>query len=147
MATENLLQSYSETQTEEWAFSFAKSLKPGDVIAISGSLGAGKTAICRGICKGLGFVGAVNSPSYAIVHEYPSEPPIYHLDLYRLKNAAELYDIGIELFAFSNGITLIEWPQIADDFPLNITHSVKIEICGENERVVKIEKNLCFAGN
>jgi tRNA threonylcarbamoyladenosine biosynthesis protein TsaE len=129
----------SELQTESWAFSFAKNLKPGDVVALKGGLGTGKTAICRGICKGLGFEGTVNSPSYAIVHEYPNEPPIYHIDLYRIKNAKDLYDIGIEIFAFSKGIALIEWPQMAGDFPLNITHKIEIEIIGDNEREISTE--------
>jgi len=92
--------------------------------------------ICGAICKGLGFEGWVNSPSYAIVHEYRHNPPIYHIDLYRLKTPTDLYDIGIELYTFSNGITLIEWPQMAGDFPLNITHSVKIKIIGESEREI-----------
>ena len=126
----------SEAQTEAFAFSFAKKLKPGDVVALQGELGAGKTAFCRGVCKGLGFSGVVNSPSYSIVHEYPNEPPIYHLDLYRLKNPSDLYDIGIDMFTFSSGITLIEWPQMAGDFPLNITHRIEIKITGENSREI-----------
>jgi len=130
----------SESQTESWAFSFAKSLKAGDVVALKGGLGAGKTAICRGVCKGLGFEGTVNSPSYAIVHEYQNEPPIYHLDLYRIKNAKDLYDIGIEIFTFSKGITLIEWPQMAGDFPLNITHKIEIDIISDDEREMSVEK-------
>jgi len=97
-----MFHSHSETQTETWALAFAKSLKPGDVVALEGDLGAGKTAICRGICKGLDFDGTVNSPSYAIVHEYQHNPPIYHLDLYRLKTPNDLHDIGIELYTFSN---------------------------------------------
>jgi len=115
----------------DFAFAFAKDLKPGDVIALEGDLGSGKTAFCRGICAGLGFDGVVNSPSYAIVHEYPNNPPIYHLDLYRLKNANDLYDLGID--GFSKGITLIEWPR---NFPLNVTHSVEFKIIGENEREI-----------
>jgi tRNA threonylcarbamoyladenosine biosynthesis protein TsaE len=129
----------SESQTESWAFSFAKSLKLGDVVALRGNLGAGKTVICKGICKGLGFNETVNSPSYAIAHEYPNEPPIYHLDLYRIKSASDLYDIGIEFFTFSNGITLIEWPQMAGDFSLNITHKIEIEIIDKNEREISVE--------
>ncbi|GBU26049.1 hypothetical protein R83H12_02728 [Fibrobacteria bacterium R8-3-H12] len=113
------------------AFSLAKSLKPGDVVALKGDLGAGKTAFCRGICEGLGFAGAVNSPSYAIVHEYPNKPPIYHLDLYRLKNDSDLCDTVID--DFSKGITLIEWPK---NFLLNITHSIEFKIISENEREI-----------
>ena len=136
-----MLHSHSESQTTLWALTFAKSLKPGDVVALEGDLGAGKTTICKGICKGLGFEGMVNSPSYSIVHEYPNNPPIYHLDLYRLKNTNDLYDIGIELFTFSKGITLIEWPQMAGDFPLNITYHIKIKIIDENERKISVGAN------
>jgi tRNA threonylcarbamoyladenosine biosynthesis protein TsaE len=131
---ENIFVTRSEQESLDWASTFAKNLKPGDVVALKGELGAGKTAICRGICKGLGFETGVNSPSYAIVHEYPSDPPIYHLDLYRLKTPTDLYDICIERFTFSKGITLIEWPQMAGEFPLNITHCIEIEIGGESER-------------
>jgi len=134
--TEGWLCSNSEAQTEIWASHFAKGLVPGDVIALEGDLGAGKTAICKAICKGLGFEGSVNSPSYAIVHEYPHNPPIYHLDLYRLKTTDDLYDIGIEDFTFSKGITLIEWSQMAGDFPLNITHSIRIKIINESDRQI-----------
>jgi len=136
-----MLHSRSESQTMLWAITFAKSLKPGDVVALEGDLGAGKTVVCKGICKGLGFEGLVNSPSYSIVHEYPNNPPIYHIDLYRLKNTKDLYDIGIELFTFSEGITLVEWPQMAGDFPLNISHRIIIETTGENER------DIHFIGN
>jgi tRNA threonylcarbamoyladenosine biosynthesis protein TsaE len=121
----------SEQETISLAISFAKNLKPGDVVALKGDLGSGKTAFCRGICEGLGFAGAVNSPSYAIVHEYPNNPAIYHLDLYRLKNSSDLYDTGID--GFSKGITLIEWPE---NFLLNITHSIEIKIISENEREI-----------
>jgi len=131
--------SRSELQTEAWALTFAESLKPGDVVALEGGLGAGKTAICRGICKGLCFEGTVNSPSYSIVHEYPNDPPIYHLDLYRLKNANDLYDICIERFTSSKGITLVEWPQMAGDFPLNITYRIEIKIINENERIISVQ--------
>ncbi|MDR3000726.1 MAG: tRNA (adenosine(37)-N6)-threonylcarbamoyltransferase complex ATPase subunit type 1 TsaE [Fibromonadaceae bacterium] len=127
---------HSEAQTEAWGVSFAKKLKPGDVVALEGDLGAGKTALCRGICKGLGFNGTVNSPSYAIVHEYPNEPPIYHIDLYRLKNTNDLQDIGIE--DLTSGITLIEWPQMAGNFPLNITHRITIKITNENSRELRV---------
>jgi len=132
-------KTHSEQETLVFALDFAKKLKPGDVIALEGDLGSGKTLFCRGICEGLGFAGMVHSPSYAIVHEYPHNPPIYHLDLYRLKNASDLCDIGIEFYAFSKGIVLIEWPQMAGNFPLNIAYRIKIEICGENNREILIE--------
>ncbi|MCL2100538.1 MAG: tRNA (adenosine(37)-N6)-threonylcarbamoyltransferase complex ATPase subunit type 1 TsaE [Fibromonadales bacterium] len=134
-----MVKTCEETQTEAWGVSFAKNLKPGDTVALEGDLGSGKTTLCRGICKGLGFSGTVNSPSYAIVHEYPNKPPIYHIDLYRLKNASDLQDIGIEDLTASKGIALIEWPQMAGKFPLNITHRISIKMTSENEREIAVK--------
>jgi ATPase, YjeE family len=78
---------YSEDETFNWASEFGKSLQPGDRVALYGNLGAGKTVISRGVCKGLGYTGTVCSPTYTILHEYPNDPPIFHFDLYRLEGA------------------------------------------------------------
>ena len=74
----------SEEETYNWAVEFGKSLKAGDMVALYGNLGAGKTVMSRGICKGLGFEGSVCSPTYTILHEYPNDPPLFHFDLYAL---------------------------------------------------------------
>ena len=86
----------SEQDTYNWALGFAKELKVGDKVALYGNLGAGKTVISRGICKGLGFEGTVCSPTYTILHEYPNNPPIFHFDLYRLEGGADLYEVGMD---------------------------------------------------
>ena len=86
----------SEQDTYNWALQFAKELKVGDKVALYGNLGAGKTVISRGICKGLGFEGTVCSPTYTILHEYPNNPPIFHFDLYRLEGGADLYEVGMD---------------------------------------------------
>jgi tRNA threonylcarbamoyladenosine biosynthesis protein TsaE len=78
----------SEEETYNWAVEFGKSLKAGDMVALYGNLGAGKTVMSRGICKGLGFEGSVCSPTYTILHEYPNDPPLFHFDLYRLAPGA-----------------------------------------------------------
>lgn len=128
----------NEQETMHWAFSFAKIIKGGDVIALEGDLGAGKTTICKWLCKALGFNGVVSSPSYAIVNEYQNEPFIYHLDLYRIKNETDLQDIGIDSFIYSNAITLIEWAKMAKSFPLNIKYTVAIKIINENTREITV---------
>ncbi len=91
----------------------AARLVPGDLIAIDGPLGAGKTVLCKGILRGLGFAGEVNSPSYALVHHY--DPPcvsiaVTHADLYRLNNFDEMEELGL-LDASNDCITLIEWAK------------------------------------
>ncbi|MDR1760705.1 MAG: tRNA (adenosine(37)-N6)-threonylcarbamoyltransferase complex ATPase subunit type 1 TsaE [Fibrobacter sp.] len=127
-----------EKETEDWAGAFARTLSPGAVIALSGNLGAGKTALSRGICKALGFRGQVSSPTYTIVHEYPNTPPIYHLDLYRLNSVSDLSEIGLDYYAFNQGITLIEWAERLENQETGITHFIRIEILSDNERKITV---------
>ena len=129
----------SEEETLAWAEEFGKSLKPGDMVALYGNLGAGKTVMSRGICKGLGFEGAVCSPTYTSLHEYPNEPAIFHFDLYRLEPGTELYEVGFDHDYLSRGVTLIEWPERLADEIGDITHKITIKILSENEREMTLE--------
>lgn len=131
---------YSEEETYNWAVKFGKSLKAGDMVALYGNLGAGKTVMSRGICKGLGFEGSVCSPTYTILHEYPNDPPLFHFDLYRLEPGAELYEVGFDHDYLSKGITLIEWPERLDGQTYDVTYKINIEIVSENVREVTVEK-------
>ena len=130
----------SEEETYNWAVEFGRTLKPGDMVALYGNLGAGKTVMSRGICKGLGFEGSVCSPTYTILHEYPNDPPLYHFDLYRLEPGAELYEVGFDQEYLSKGITLIEWPERLDGQTGDITYKINITIVAENIREVSVEK-------
>lgn len=130
---------YSEEQTLAWAQGFAALLKRGDVVALQGNLGAGKTVISRGICQALGFRGGVHSPSYALVHEYPNDPPIFHLDLYRLGPHADLHEIGVDHYAFSNGITLIEWPERLEQHDSGVQYHVHIEHLDGDDRRITVQ--------
>ncbi len=88
-------------------------LRPGDSVALFGSLGAGKTSLCRGILQGLGFPGEVPSPTFPIVQSYaPPETrlPVWHVDLYRVERAEELEELGLDE-ALYDGVLLIEWPE------------------------------------
>lgn len=130
--------SHSEEETLSWAEAFAAQLKRGDVCALHGNLGAGKTVVSRGICRGLGFLGGVHSPSYALVHEYPNDPPLFHLDLYRLGPHADLHEIGVEHYSFSEGITLIEWPERLGHLDVGIHYEVRIERMDEDTRRITV---------
>lgn len=130
----------SEEETLAWAEEFGKSLKAGDMVALYGNLGAGKTVMSRGICKGLGFDGAVCSPTYTILHEYPNDPTIFHFDLYRLEPGTELYEVGFDHDYLAKGISLIEWPERLEGETGDITHKISIEIVSENKREVTLEK-------
>lgn len=89
-------------------------LQPGDILLLEGDLGAGKTTLAQGIAKGMGVSEFVNSPTFVIINEYYSgRLPLYHMDLYRVEEESQLYDLGVEEYFFGNGVCLIEWPEIA----------------------------------
>ena len=132
----------SEEQTLEWAKEFSSLLKKGDCVALIGNLGAGKTVVSRGISKALGYEGDVHSPSYALVHEYPNDPQIFHIDLYRLPDGADFEEIGVEYYGFSEGITLIEWPERLGELNVGINYYVEIEHISDTERKITIKTSL-----
>jgi len=132
--------SRSEDETFAWARSFAGSLLPGDVVALSGDLGAGKTVVCRGLARGLGYAGDVHSPSYALIHEYPGgRLPLFHMDLYRLAQGADWEEIGLDHYFQQGGICLIEWPErLPGDFPFTVR--IALEAGGETERRIRVSR-------
>jgi tRNA threonylcarbamoyladenosine biosynthesis protein TsaE len=101
-------------------------LAPGDVVALIGDLGAGKTTLAKGIACGAGVEdeGDVTSPTFVLVNEYQGRFPVYHADLYRLQDVNEAEDLGWEEFIFGNGISLVEWaekiPEILPDDRIEI---------------------------
>ena len=103
--------SLSEQDTLKIASDFAKTLKIGDVIALHGTLGVGKTAFTRGVIQSLTNAPEVPSPTFTLLQTYETlDFDIYHFDMYRLKSPEEAYEIGIE-DAFSYGVSFIEWPD------------------------------------
>lgn len=88
----------------------ASLVRPGDVITLSGDLGAGKTTLVRGLLKALGHTGEVPSPSFAIVQPYEEiEPPVWHADLYRLQDPSELAELGLD--SLGDSVLIVEWPE------------------------------------
>lgn len=102
---------YSAEETRIVGASLAPVLLPGDVISLSGDLGAGKTAFVQGIAIALGVEGRVTSPSFTLVHEYQGRFPIVHLDVYRLDSFQEVIDIGFEEMLDPHSVVLIEWGE------------------------------------
>ena len=99
--------------TEAFGEALARRLRSGDVVALFGALGAGKTTLARGILRGLGHTGDVASPTFPIVQTYEQSEmrlPTWHVDLYRIEDAAELEELGLDE-ARSEGVLLIEWPD------------------------------------
>lgn len=107
--------SHSEDETVALARKLAPSFVSGDVVVLKGELGSGKTTFVRGLVSARGIdEGLINSPSYTFVNEYSGNPPIYHIDLYRLGNVSELTEIGWDDFLSRDGIVLVEWGERAE---------------------------------
>ncbi len=105
-------ESFSAEETEQLGAVFAKQLKGGDVVALDGDLGAGKTAFARGILRGLGYRGRVTSPTFSIANEYETEQAtVVHFDMYRILDPQALYELGFEEYWNADCILLIEWSQ------------------------------------
>lgn len=105
----------SPEETEAFGRQLAARLKPGDVLALTGEIGAGKTTFVRGLAEGLGVpAGSVASPSFVLVREYRGRIPLYHADLFRLEGMPQAASVGIEDFYEQGGVTVIEW---ADQVP------------------------------
>ena len=101
--------SHSESQTHRLGARLAEYLNPGDVVGLVGDLGSGKTRWVQGVCRGLGIEGPVVSPTFTLINEYQGRLPVYHIDLYRLENPAEIATIGLEDYLYGSGVSLIEW--------------------------------------
>ena len=130
---------HSPEETEAVGAALAKILPAGAVIAYEGDLGAGKTAFTRGLARGLGYAEPVTSPTYTIVNEYlGGRLPLFHFDMYRLRSADDLWDIGWEDYLDRGGICAVEWSEnveeALEDFIL-----VNIEKTGDESRRITIE--------
>src|SRR5947207_15594860 len=108
---ERAVPSRDADATRRLGSALASKARAGDVIALYGELGAGKTQLAKGFAKGLGVQQTVNSPSFVLMAEYPGRLPLFHLDLYRLAGADEAYAGGLLDDRQSGGVTVIEWPD------------------------------------
>lgn len=113
--------SKSPKETLNFGIMIGNKLKAGDIIALKGSLGAGKTVIAKGIALSLDINEDVTSPTYNIVCEYSGRIPFYHMDLYRISDYDEFEMLGVDHLLFGCGITVIEWSErIIDELPENV---------------------------
>jgi tRNA threonylcarbamoyladenosine biosynthesis protein TsaE len=139
MITSQQVETRSVTETLEFGGRLARELQQGYVIALSGELGAGKTALVKGLARGLGITVEVTSPTFTLIHEYTGgRLALYHIDLYRLDSVPQALAIGIEDYLNGAGVTVIEWAErIA---PLLPPHTIRIhmESLGENTRRIEV---------
>lgn len=145
---------HSPEETERFGEALGRHLRPGDVVALIGDLGTGKTCLTRGIARGSGIRddSLVSSPTFVLVHEYPvyprrateentdiSDEPVslYHLDLYRLRSGEDLEGIGGEEILGGNGIAVVEWAERAED--LLPPQTLRVELTTVDESIRRIE--------
>ncbi len=128
-----------EKSTEQLGQKLASLVRSGDILALYGELGAGKTCLVRGLAKGLGVEeGLVASPSFSLINEYPGPVPLFHIDCYRLHLEEEIDELGLEEYFDGPGITVIEWAERIRGLPedrLDIT----IRILDETRRHIQIK--------
>lgn len=117
-------------------------LKANDVIALTGTLGAGKTTLVQGIAAGLGVKDYVNSPTFIIINEHQGRLPLYHVDLYRLEDESAIEDLGIEEYFNAGGVCVIEWAEKLGDLMPKTVEEIGIEMTGENERKICVSSAL-----
>jgi tRNA threonylcarbamoyladenosine biosynthesis protein TsaE len=139
METVELL-SQSEEETRAMGESVGRSAAAGDVITLSGDLGAGKTRFAQGVAAGIGIAPSVPivSPTFTLLNEYRGRLPLYHLDLYRLAGGGDAADLGLEEYLYGNGVSVIEWPErLGEHLPAERLH-VEILVTGDESRVIRL---------
>jgi tRNA threonylcarbamoyladenosine biosynthesis protein TsaE len=128
------LLSCSIIETEQIAQCFARILRAGDTLGLTGDLGTGKTVFTRGVCSGFGYMGPVTSPTFTLMHLYPATPPIHHFDCFRMHRPQEMITTGFEeLINLRESILIVEWADVIKDyfedwdFALNFNFKVETE--------------------
>lgn len=106
-----MLRSESAERTRRLGELLGALLQPGDMLLLTGDLGAGKTTLTQGIGAGLGVKGVINSPTFTLLKEYEGRLPLYHFDLYRIESPDEVYSLGFEDYFQTDGVSVVEWAE------------------------------------
>lgn len=132
--------SYSPDETLAIGKQFAQTLREGDVVCLKGDLGAGKTHFVKGLAEAFGADRAeVTSPTFTLIQEYSTQPPLYHFDCYRINSTREALEIGVEEYFYGEGVSVVEWPdRIAALIP---PEAIWISILTLNEKTRKFVIN------
>ena len=131
----------SRAETAALGERLAKVLRSGSLVLFTGGLGAGKTAFCEGIARGLGCTDEVSSPTFAIVNQYKGKGGrrIHHFDFYRINDVREAYDFGYEEYFYSGNLCLVEWPEKIEELLPDDTMTVRIRVDGPEQRTLFID--------
>jgi tRNA threonylcarbamoyladenosine biosynthesis protein TsaE len=131
--------SRSAADTLRFGEELAAAFQPGDVLALTGDLGAGKTCLVKGIARGLGITQSVTSPTFTLIHEYRGgRLPLTHVDLYRLNSLEQVLAIGLEDYLDGPGVTVIEWAEkLAGVLPARTRH-LQLQIIDDTTRHLEL---------
>jgi len=132
----------SQDETIALGKKFGEKLNKGDVVALDGTLAAGKTYFTKGIAQGLGIEDEITSPTFTIVSEYSGRLHLYHIDVYRLDGTEDFLDLGAEEMLYGTGVCVIEWSEKVKDILPKNTIYVKILINEDFSRKIIISKEI-----
>lgn len=133
-----VIETASAKETIALGQKIGRSLKTRDILALYGTLGAGKTTLIQGIAQGLGVKDYVTSPTFILINEYKGRYPFFHVDLYRLENLDEIEDLGILEYFEKDGVCVIEWAEKMEELlPFNVKR-IKLETVDENRRKIEV---------
>lgn len=130
--------SKSESETVGLGRDFAARLEPGSFVALYGDLGAGKTQFVKGVCDAFKVKEVVNSPTFTIVNEYHGTLPVFHIDLYRMKNIEEILGIGFDEYIEAGGVCLVEWAEKLDGIIPEKRFDVKMAVVDDTTREISV---------
>jgi tRNA threonylcarbamoyladenosine biosynthesis protein TsaE len=147
MAAHDTISTQSAEDTRGAGERLGRTLGPGDVVALTGELGAGKTCFVQGVARGLGARTWATSPTFVLVNEYPADLPIHHVDAYRVAGPDELIEAGLLELIDGDGVTLIEWAdKVAALLPARAIH-VAIEGVGDEPRIIRTRRGASSVSN
>jgi tRNA threonylcarbamoyladenosine biosynthesis protein TsaE len=135
------VHAHDETETVALGKKLGSMLQPGDVIALTGELGAGKTTLTKGIAHGAGVEAEVCSPTFTLIHEHRGRIPFYHVDLYRLESEDLMPDIGIEEYLYGTGVTVIEWSERMANLLPESALRVRLSADNDTEREIELSSS------
>jgi tRNA threonylcarbamoyladenosine biosynthesis protein TsaE len=133
------LISHSPEQTQRIGIRLGKFSQAGDVILLTGELGAGKTCLVQGIAWGLGVDDYASSPSFVLIKQYQGRLSLYHIDFYRIDRVEEVIALGLEDYLYGDGISVVEWAEKGSAVLPEEHLLIKMEYLGENERKLRLE--------
>ena len=123
-----IIETFQPKETYQCGFEIGQNARAGEVYALVGDLGVGKTVFTQGVAAGLGITEPVNSPTFTILQVYDEgRLPFYHFDVYRIGDVEEMYDIGIDEYLFGDGVCLIEWPSRIEEILPDTCENIWIE--------------------